>query len=80
MSNANDFTNNPAQPNNQQCEEHGAGENLEDLVAILHRQIKTSGWLEVNNAESFEKANPDLAKAWNDEILKAQQQTHSDSA
>ncbi len=74
MSNENEQINNSKLHNQREHEQGGTnddGSDLEDLVAILHRQIKTSDWLRVNNAENFEKANPDLVRAWNDEIRKA---------
>ncbi len=45
-------------------------ENLEDLLKNLHKQIKTTNWLEENNVEKLEKENPELLKAWNDAINK----------
>lgn len=50
----------------QQQQEQG----LENLLKNLHKQIKTSDWLSVNTVEKIEKENPELIKAWNEEINK----------
>ena len=57
--------------NNSNINEKIAAENeknLEDLLKDLHRQIKSTNWLEVNNAQKFEQENPELIKAWNEAI------------
>jgi hypothetical protein len=42
--------------------------NLENLLRQLHMQIKSSDWLQTNTADKFEQENPDLIKAWKQEI------------
>ena len=60
--------NNNNNVNNVKNKEDEEDNNLEDLLRNLHKQIKTTKWLEENNAEKFEKENPDLIKAWNEAI------------
>ncbi len=54
-----------------------SGEQLEDLLRRLHGQIKTSGWLETNNAVQLENENPELIKAWKNEVEAADKKESS---
>ncbi|XP_077994771.1 1-aminocyclopropane-1-carboxylate synthase-like protein 1 isoform X2 [Glandiceps talaboti] len=40
------------------------GDNVEDLMASLHQQIKTSDWLKQNTAENWVEENPELYKEY----------------
>jgi hypothetical protein len=73
-------TNVESQEQQQQQQSNQIDENgddaLESLVRTLHNQIKSSNWLDVNNASKFEQENPELMKAWNEEVEKFNQQQH----
>lgn len=49
-------------------------DNLEDLLKVLHKQIKSSdgNWLK-EEANKLEQENPELIKGWNNEIAKLKQ-------
>lgn len=49
--------------------------NLENLLRQLHSQIKSSDWLQTNTADKFEQENPDLIKAWKQEIQQNENET-----
>ena len=66
--NNNDDESSVAAVSNNSLETSPNEENLEDLLKNLHKQIKTTKWLEVNSAEKFEQENPELIKAWNEAI------------
>jgi len=54
---------------------HSEETNLENLLRQLHNQIKSSDWLQTNTADKFEQENPDLVKAWKQEIHQNENET-----
>jgi hypothetical protein len=70
MSHNSNNNNNDVKSKEECVKEEKNNENLEDLLRNLHKQIKSTKWLEENNAEKFEQENPELIKAWNEAINK----------